>query len=158
LSYGVRFDYYPLPTHVGRGLEYYNPYNSTMVICGVGSTPTDCGLTKDRYHLVPRLGVAYRITGSTVFRAGYSMATDPILFMTTRRLNYPDIFGQLILPPNSLAYATTFRQGLPAVAPPDISQGILPVSGLAALNTYDNADYVRGYIQTWNITVEQRIS
>jgi len=157
LSYGARFDYYPFPTHVGRGLEYYNVYNATMAICGLGSIPSDCGITRDRYHLVPRLGIAYRITGSTVVRAGYSMATDPILFMSTRRLNFPDIFGQLILPPNSLSYAMTFRQGLPVVQPPDLSSGIAPVSGLAALNTYDNADYVRGYIQTWNFTIEQRV-
>ena len=25
------------------------------------------------------------------------------------------------------------------------------------MTTYDNANYVRGYIQTWNFTVEQRM-
>ncbi|HZS51789.1 MAG TPA: hypothetical protein VFA54_13060 [Bryobacterales bacterium] len=43
------------------------------------------------------------------------------------------------------------------VTPPDVSAGTLPVPGTAALNTYDNANYVRGYIQTWNFTVEQRV-
>jgi hypothetical protein len=157
LSYGVRFDYYPFPRHVGRGLEYYVPTNGTMVICGIASNPVDCGITRDRYHVVPRLGVAYRLTDSTVIRAGYSMATDPILFMSSRRLNYPDIYGQLLLPPNSFSYATTLRQGLPAVTPPNLSSGVVPVPGIAAINTYDNADYVRGYIQTWNVTVEQRV-
>ena len=157
VSYGSRFEFYPFPTHVGRGLEYYVPTTGNMVICGIGSTPVDCGITKGRYHVAPRLGVAYRLTDSTVIRAGYSMATDPILFMSSRRLNYPDILGQLILPPNSFSYATTFRQGIPVVSPPNLSTGILPVPGLAAINTYDNANYVRGYGQTWNFTVEQRV-
>jgi hypothetical protein len=90
------------------------------------------------------------------------MATDPNFFITGSysvdgRLNFPYIFGQLLLPSNSLSYATTLRQGLPAVSAPDVSSGTVPVPGLAAVTTYDNSDYVRGYVQTWNFTVEQRV-
>jgi hypothetical protein len=163
VSYGVRYEYFPFPRRVGSGLEFYNPASGTMSICGIGSTPVDCGITRDRQHLTPRFGLAYRVTDSTVIRAGYSMATDPNFFITGSfsvdgRLNYPYIFGQLLLPPNSLSYATTLRQGLPAVAPPNVSSGVVPVPGLAAVTTYDNSNYVRGYVQTWNFTVEQRVS
>jgi hypothetical protein len=111
-------------------------------------------------HFTPRLGLAYRLTDSTVVRAGYSMVADPIFFeghSQSGRENYPYSFAQLILPPNSLSYATTLRQGLPAVPTPDLSTGVVPIPGFAYAETYDNANYVRGYIQTWNFTVEQRI-
>lgn len=160
LSYGVRWDYFQFPRRVGAGVEYFNPQNATMMICGVGSTPADCGITRDRQHFNPRLGIAYRLTDSTVIRAGYSMSTNPILFLGFTSLggrNFPYIYGQVLLPPNSLSYATTLRQGLPVPAAPDLSAGSIPVSGLAAVSTYNNANYVRGYIQTWNFTIEQRI-
>jgi hypothetical protein len=158
-SYGLRWDYFPFPTRRGTGLELYNPQSATMSICGIGSTPTDCGITKDKQHFNPRIGLAYRATKSTVIRAGYSKATDPILFLgytTSGRLNFPYIYSQLLTSPNSLSYATTLRQGLPAVSAPDISSGTVPVPPLSAVLTYDNSDYVRGYSQTWNFTVEQQ--
>jgi hypothetical protein len=160
LSYGVRWDYFPFPTRLGTGIEFYNPLSATMSICGVGSTPTDCGITRDKQRVDPRLGVAFRLTESTVIRAGYSMAIDPILFLGFTNLgqrNFPYVYAQILLPPNSLSYGTTLRQGLPVVAAPDLSTGTLPVPPLAAVTTYNNANYVRGYIQSWNFTVEQRL-
>jgi len=88
------------------------------------------------------------------------MSTNPILFLGFTSLgsrNFPYIYGQVLLPPNILSYATTLRQGLPVPTPPDLSAGSIPVSGLTAVSTYNNGNYVRGYIQIWNFTVEQRI-
>jgi carboxypeptidase family protein/TonB-dependent receptor-like protein len=159
LSYGLRFDYFQFPRRTGTGVEYYNPLSATMSICGIGAVPSDCGITRDRLHLNPRIGFAYRLTDSTVIRAGYSVATNPILFLGFTSLgsrNFPYILAQVIQPPNSFSYATTFRNGIPAVTLPNISAGTIPVPGSTAVNTYDNANYVRGYIQTLNFTVEQR--
>src|SRR5262249_6193265 len=154
------WEYFPFPRRRGTGLEYYNAPTATMVICGAGSAPADCGITRDRQHFDPRLGVAYRVTNSTVIRAGYSMATDPTLFTgfsMSSRLNFPYIYGQLLLPPNGFSYATTLRQGLPVATAPDISTGAVAVPGLAVVDTYDNSDYVRGYVQSWNFTAEQQV-
>jgi hypothetical protein len=159
VSYGLRFDYFQFPRRTGTGVEYYNPLSATMSICGIGTVPSDCGITRDRLHLNPRIGFAYRLTDSTVIRAGYSVATNPILFLGFTSLgsrNFPYILAQVIQPPNSFSYATTFRNGIPAVTLPNISAGTIPVPGSTAVNTYDNSNYVRGYIQTLNFTVEQR--
>ena len=159
VSYGLRFDYFQFPRRTGTGVEYYNPLSATMSICGIGAVPSDCGITRDRLHLNPRVGFAYRLTDSTVIRAGYSVATNPILFLGFTSLgsrNFPYILAQVIQPPNSFSYATTFRSGIPAVTLPNISAGTIPVPGSTAVNTYDNSNYVRGYIQTLNLTVEQR--
>jgi outer membrane receptor protein involved in Fe transport len=160
LSYGLRFDYFQFPRRNGTGVEYYNAATATMQICGVGSTPADCGITRDRLHLTPRLGLAYRLTNSTVVRAGYSVATNPILFLGFTSLgsrNFPYVVAQVLQPANSFSYGTTFRQGLPTVVLPNISAGTIPVPSSTAVITYDNADYVRGYIQTANFTIEQRL-
>jgi Carboxypeptidase regulatory-like domain/TonB dependent receptor len=159
-SYGLRFDYFQFPRRNGTGVEYYNPASATMSICGIGSVPADCGITRDRMHFNPHIGLAYRLTDSTVIRAGYSIATNPILFLGFTSLgsrNFPYVLAQVIQPPNSYSYSTTFRQGIPSVTLPDISTGTVPVPGSTAVNTYDNSNYVRGYIQTLNLTAEQRL-
>jgi len=147
---------------VGRkdtGLEIYDPKTATTSICGLGSVPGDCGVTRDKQRLVPRLGVAYRATDSTVVRAGYAQVTNPVAFLgqtLSSRENFPYLFSQIILPPNSLSYAITLRQGLPSVTPPNLSSTI-PVPGYAYIKTYNPTEYTRGYMQTWNFTVEQRV-
>ena len=40
---------------------------------------------------------------------------------------------------------------------PDLSTGTVPIPGFAFAETYDNANYARGHIQTWNLTLEQRV-
>jgi hypothetical protein len=160
VSVGLRFDYFPFPQRRGTGMEFYNTRSATMSICGVGSIPSDCGIVKDKHRLGPRLGIAYRLTGSTVIRVGYSMTADPNFFTgktLSSRTNFPYLYAQLLLPANTLSYATTLRQGLPAVTAPDISTGTVAVPSIAGVTTYDNTDYVRGYIQMWNSTVEQRL-
>jgi hypothetical protein len=160
-SFGLRWDYFPFPTRNGTGLEFYNPYSATMSICGIGSVPTDCGITKDRQQFNPRIGLAYRVTGSTVIRAGYSKASDPTYFLsslTAGDLNFPYNISQISNAPNSYSYSTTLRQGLPAEIMPNISSGTIPVSPTIGLNTYDNANYVRGYIESFNFTVERQFA
>ncbi|MGP8246632.1 MAG: carboxypeptidase regulatory-like domain-containing protein [Bryobacteraceae bacterium] len=160
LSYGVRADFFPFPKRADTGLEVYNPYTTNMQICGTGATPLNCGITKDRLHIVPRLGLAYRITDSTVVRAGYGIATDPIFFLgytEQGRLNYPYIEGQTLLPPNSYSYGTTLRQGIPTVTPPNTSSGVVPVPANVVVTTFDNGNYVRGYVESYNLTLEQRV-
>lgn len=160
VSYGARWEFYPFPRRKDTGLEIYNPQTATTSICGVGSTPGDCGVTRDKQRIVPRFGIAYRVTDSTVIRAGYSMLTDPVAFLgqtLSSRENFPYLFSQIILPPNSLSYATTLRQGLPPVSPPDLTSGTVPVPGYAYIKTYVPATYVRGYMQSWNFTIEQRV-
>jgi hypothetical protein len=160
VSYGLRVDDFPFPSRGNTGLEVYNPYSNSMQICGTGSVPGDCGITKDRLHFAPRIGLAYRITNSTVIRAGYGISTDPVFFLgytEQGRINFPYIEGQILLPPNSFSYGTTLRLGLPTVTPPDTSTGTIPVPSNVVVTTFDNGNYVRGYIQSYNLTLERRV-
>jgi hypothetical protein len=157
--YGARWDYFPFPGRKGSGLEIYNPQTGMDAICGLGSTPYDCGITRDKQRIVPRLGLAYRVTDSTVIRAAYSQVTNPVAFLgqtLSSRENFPYLFSQIILPPNSYSYAITLRQGLPAASAPNLNS-LIPVPGYAYIKTYSNSTYTRGYMQSWNLTIEQRV-
>jgi hypothetical protein len=157
VNYGLRWERFPFPMRVGRGLEVYNFQNNTMSLCGLGPNPIDCGITNGKGRPTPRAGIAYRLTDSTVIRAGYGMTNDPINFANFVRLNYPDLVHVVLNAPNAFSYATTLRHGFPAVIPPDLTPGIVPVaSNLSLAATYDNNNLVRGYIQSWNLTVEKR--
>ena len=75
LDLGVRWEFYPPPTpQFPGGFSNYNPANNTLEIAGVGGNPMNLGM-KTRYkYFVPRLGLAYRLTSSTVLRMGFGMS------------------------------------------------------------------------------------
>ncbi|MBV9083506.1 MAG: TonB-dependent receptor [Acidobacteriaceae bacterium] len=159
LTYGTRWEYYPFITRGNRGMEYLDTSANQMIICGVDSNPRNCGITKDTHRFAPRAGIAYRLTDSTVIRAGFGLTNDPTNLggQLGNRQNYPDILATAITAPNSFSYATTLRIGLPAAVPPDYSSGRVAVPLTAGVYTVDNTNYVRGYVQSWNFTVEQQI-
>jgi len=43
------------------------------------------------------------------------------------------------------------------VTPPDLNHSILPWPGIANANTMNNSSWARGYIETWNLTLEKRL-
>ena len=159
LTYGTRWESYSFPTRGDRGLEYLDAQTNQMVICGVAGNPTDCGITKDKRRFAPRAGIAYRLTDSTVIRAGYGLTNDPTNYGASlgNRQNYPDILATTLNAPNSFSYATTLRLGLPQAIQPDFSSGRVPLPLTAGVFTVDNQDYIRGYVQSWNFTIEQRL-
>ena len=134
VTYGARWEAFPFPNRGSRGLEYFVPADDKMVICGEGGNPRDCGITKDRRRFAPRAGIAWRLTNSTVIRAGYGLTNDPTNYGAApgNRQNFPDIVATALTSPNSFSYATTLRQGLPAVATPNLSSGAVPVPLTAA--------------------------
>jgi hypothetical protein len=159
LTYGTRWDYYPFPNRGSRGMEYLDIPTNQMVICGVAGNPRNCGITKNNQRFEPRAGFAYRVTGATVLRAGYALNTDSTNTggVLGNRQNFPDNVTSTIPSTNSFAYATSLRQGLPPVVIPNYSSGRVAVPLTTGIFTVDNNDYVRGYIQSWNGTLEQQL-
>jgi Carboxypeptidase regulatory-like domain/TonB dependent receptor len=159
VTYGTRWDYYPFPNRGSRGMEYLDVATNQMIICGVAGNPRNCGITKDNQRFEPRAGVAYRIHDATVFRAGYALSTDPTNTggVLGNRQNFPDNVTSTIPTTNSFAYATSLRSGLPPIVIPDYSSGRVAVPLTTGVFTVDNQTYVRGYIQSWNATLEQQV-
>jgi Carboxypeptidase regulatory-like domain len=159
VTYGTRWDYYPFPNRGSRGMEYLDVTTNQMIICGVADNPRNCGITKDNQRFEPRAGFAYRVNSTAVFRAGYALNTDSTNTggVLGNRQNFPDNVTSTLPTTNSFAYATTLRAGLPPVVIPDYSAGSVAVPKTTGVFTVDNQDYVRGYIQSWNATLEQEL-
>ncbi len=160
LSYGSRYTYYPFANRDNRGLEYLDAAHNRMIICGLNGVPEDCGITKDNQRFEPRVGAAFTLHDRTVLRGGFGLSTDPtnIGGVLGNRQNYPDIVATTLPSPNSFLYATTLRQGLPPVVAPDYSSGSVAVPTTTGVFTVDNKTFVRGYIESFNATLEQQYS
>jgi hypothetical protein len=157
LSYGVRWEYFPFPTRDDRGMEWYDPTNNTMQICGVGQVPEDCGVNESMKKFAPRIGLAYRATDTWVIRAGYGLTNDPFSLARPFRTNYPVLIIQNIAGENSFVPVSRLEQGIPRVVIPDFGNGIIPVPGTYTAFTVDK-NYKRGYVQSWNFTIQKQIA
>jgi len=156
LSIGTRYEYYPMPQRVGRGIERYDVNTNTMLVCGVGSVPKDCGVKMSKKLFSPRLGVAWRINDSTVLRTGYGLTYDPISLARTFRTNYPMLLAFNIVPANAAIPAGLLRDGIPATPQVPITDGRAAVPGTVNVLTLGD-EFKRPYIQSWNLVLEKNI-
>ncbi|MEZ5366079.1 MAG: carboxypeptidase regulatory-like domain-containing protein [Bryobacterales bacterium] len=155
LSYGLRWEFYPFPGRVNRGLERYDYNTNESLLCGLGSIPKNCGLPQSKKLFAPRLGIAWRATNSMVLRAGYGITYDPFSLARDLRANYPIQFVQNLAYDTNWSYSTTLDQGLPAteIVP---EEPRLPLPLTAAFITADD-NFHRGYVQSWNATIEKQL-
>ncbi len=154
-TYGSRWEYFPFPRRADRGLERYDFDNNKIWACGVGVVPVNCGINVGAGQFAPRGGVAWRVTDTFVVRAGYGITTDPFNWSRPLRTNYPILTNQAIEAASTFYWATTLRDGIPAVPAPALGNGILDLPLTATVITIDNNNTVRGYIQSWNLTLEK---
>jgi hypothetical protein len=157
-SIGVRWDYFPMGTRTTRGMERYNLDTNQMMICGVGSVPTDCGYKIGPGNISPRLGLAYRLKENMVLRGGYGINYDPYPLAFVRDLigNYPSSIQLTVPSPNAFQFASRLSDGIPAVPVPDVSSGAIPVPlGVSARALPDSPK--RGYIHSFNATLQSEL-
>jgi hypothetical protein len=157
IDYGTRWEMFPYPTRPDRGLEFYDTNTNKVLICGMGSVPSGCGVEVSKKRFSPRVGIAWRATNTFVVRAGYGITNDPFEASELLRNNYPITLPFTIATPNDFIPATTLAKGLPALTAP-----VIPSSGMLDLPT--NFDFAgeqrnlhRGYIQSWNFTLQKEL-
>lgn len=156
LNLGIRMDYYPLMTRQNTGLELYDPATNIVTFTGRGNVPTNQGLSINNPLWAPRVGIAYRLSEKTVLRTGYGLTWDPLPFSRPLRGWYPLTVSSTSVGPNGFTPAGSLSTGIPDFTGPDLSKGsgLLPAtadhrSPWGAIN--------RGYIQSWNFTVEREL-
>ena len=155
LSYGTRWEYFPFPVRPDRGLERFDIDNNIMFVCGVGSVPRNCDLPQSKRLFAPRVGLAWRATDTFVVRAGYGLTYDPFNLGRDLRGNLPTQFSQRLPLPNSRSWSTTLEQGFPDIPPVPVEERIaMPLNANVA--TADG-NYNRGYVQSWNFTLEKQV-
>lgn len=156
ISYGVRWEYFPMPTRTDRGFERYNPEDNKMYIGGVGDVPKDLGVHSTKTLFAPRLGVAYRATDTFVVRGGYGINFDPYSLAKALRTNHPMLIELVVPSRNSLSFAGVLSDGIPTINAPNLGNGIIDVPGNVSTQTIP-LDLQRGYIQSWNLTLQKRL-
>ena len=156
LNYGVRWEYFPMPTRADRGFERYNPVDNKMYIGGVGDVPKDLGVKSSKKLFAPRFGFALRATDKMVVRGGYGISWDPYSLARALRTNHP-VLSELVVPAaNSLLPASPLSAGIPPIAAPDLGNGIIPIPANVSAQTVP-FELHRGYIQSWNLTIQREL-
>jgi hypothetical protein len=162
-DYGVRWEYFPMPARPDRGIEVYDPTTNNIQLCGFGSVPSGCGVEISKALFSPRAGFAYRVTDTFVIRAGYGMTTDPYEALEPMRNNFPiSVASHVIntLPAGGQDGVLPIRSlelGIPALTAPDLGNGIIPIGGAVAYSGYPPKKFDRGYVQSWNFTIEKEL-
>jgi len=160
LNIGLRYEYYPLMTRCcGKGLERYDPSTNLLYLGGRGNVPVDTGFSVSHKLFAPRVGLAYRLGENTVIRSGYGISYDPIPFSRPLRGFYPltinyDYVGAVsyVSPPN-----VNLTTGIPAPNFPDLSTGVVSLPGNVNERSPWGGEIKRGYIQSWNFTIERKL-
>ena len=156
LSFGTRWEYFPVPTRADRGLERYNPDTNMMEIGGVGIVPLNLGVEVSKALFAPRIGLAYRITPSFVVRAGYGLTNDPYALARPLRTNHPILLNLINDAANGFQYVSSLSDGIPTVTPPPLGNGIISIpSNVSAITLPQKFD--RGYIQSWNLSLQREL-
>ena len=155
MTYGVRWEYLPLPHRPDRGVEFYNRDNNTIMLCGYGSQPSDCGVSMVKDGFSPRIGLAYRATSTLVIRAGFGITRDPYdIGPRGVRTNYPIMVSYNYQGASTYIPVGNWAQGIPAITPPAYGNGIIPVPASAVVHAIPQ-DVHRGYIASRNFSLQK---
>lgn len=157
LSLGTDWEYYPVPVRGDRQIETYNFATNQIILCGVGSNPSNCGITTQKALFGPRIGIAYRPMESLVIRAGYSLAPEQINMFRDGIYNYPTRpdFDQSGL--STYSPVGSLTAGIPVQPAPDLTSGIInPPRGLVlGAIIKPNEQFKRGYTESMNFSIQK---
>jgi len=163
INYGLRWELFPVPTTAKRGIQYNNLLsdinNPTMELCGVGGNPGDCGIKVSHKLFAPSLGIAYRVDDNTVVRAGFALSPTQVEMGNSGTQAFPATVQGVYNGANSyLPASTTLATGFPTIPTPvpDSHGNVAIPFGAGNVNTLPK-NFVRGYIQSWNFSLEQKL-
>jgi carboxypeptidase family protein/TonB-dependent receptor-like protein len=158
LTLGLRYEYYPLMTRAtGKGIERLDPETNLVYLGGRGNVPKNAGITVSKKLFAPRLGIAYRLDDKTVVRTGYGINYDPLPFSRPLRGFYPLTVNFALNAPNGFVPVRNLSEGIPPVEGPDLTSGVVPLPAVADMRSPYAGELHRGYIQSWNLTVERKL-
>ena len=153
LTYGLRYEYYPLAHLDHYGFDRYDPATNMVLLGGLGGVPDNTGVNTGAGNFGPRLGIAYRIGEKTVIRIGYGVTVDPNNYHYLDSA-YPMVISQQLSGQTSFQAAGSLATGLPPVALPDIASGKLAFPSNLGTTTYPQ-NMRRGYIESDNFTIQR---
>lgn len=173
LTGGIRWEYYPFGvSDNGKGLRYLDLQTGQVLIGGYGSVPRKDGIDTGFGQFLPRVGITYSITPTTVIRGGYGMSADPYTWHVLRNA-YPAVLLDTNTPANQTYYipaasltglnasglgggSYSVPTGIMLAPLPNLSSGTIPLPTNISTTTIPNP-FNRGFINSYNLTVEQQM-
>jgi hypothetical protein len=156
VSFGTRWEYFPIPTRDDRGLERYNLHTNMMEIGGLGSVRKDLGVKMSKTLFAPRLGVTYRLGETAVLRGGFGITNDPYSLSRSMRTNHPILLNLVEEAAHSFTWVRPIEQGIPLIPDPDLANGIIPVPSNVSVVTIGD-EFKRGRVESWNVAFEKEL-
>jgi hypothetical protein len=164
LSYGARFERYPLMRRADRGIEALDwpalngGQGMFVLLGGRGDNPDDLAYDVKYPWIAPRLGAAYRLGQDSVIRGGYGLTIDPIPFARPLRGFFPLTIAQAFVSATPFTPLGSLDAGIPPLATPDLETGRVPLPPTAAMRSPgEEGEIHRGFIHSWNVTFEHRL-
>src|SRR5215472_15741430 len=169
LTYGIRWERYPWPTSDHGGVRLLDPTTMNVLIGGNGSVPLDENSKIGPGLFLPRLGLAWRPLKNSVVRAGYGISADPNNWRFFRNafpaVTISDFNGANSFTPvvslngtnGTLAPYGTLPTGIPGIALPNLSSGVIPLPAGVGTTTAAQ-DFRRGYTHSFNLTLEHEFA
>ena len=176
LTYGLRWEYYPMAYSDIGGARVLNPQTMTVLVGGGDSgIPVNNNIDVHTGLFLPRVGINYRPLANTVIRAGYGMSADPNNWRFLRNsfpadtvstftgasypqaLNSPFAPGGTLTGLNAVGPYSYLPAGIPGVPILPNTPGIFPLPANTGTTTIPR-DFRRGYINTFNLTLEQQFA
>ena len=169
-SLGIRWEYYPFGySDNGKGLRYLDLATGNVLVGGNGNVPQDDGVDVGSGQFLPRVGLAYRLTNSTVVRTGYGITADSNNWRDFRNSYPANVFidnttgstAGIVTVASLTGLNATLASGAKTVPSgvvlspiPDVSSGSVPFPTNITTTTIPQP-FRRGYIHNFNFTVEQ---
>jgi hypothetical protein len=176
VNYGVRWEYYPVPTRdsvmnqpssvaptglgtTGNGLYFLNMQAATVSVCGAGGIPADCGISVSKRLFSPSIGIAYRPFEKFVVRAGYSLSPYQEQMGIVQMQAYPGEVQLDEVAVNPYAYVGQLHSGLPQILAVPGTNSVYPILPNTGNITAENSQkhFVRGYFQSYNFTIQREL-
>ena len=172
IDMGLRWEFYPPATpKIPGGFSNYDPATNNLVLAGLGSNPSNLGMTTQYKNFAPRTGFSYRLNDNTVIRGGYGISYTsfpdnnyaynfPI--RANNAYNTPAAntsYGAAVLSDGTTV--ASFQAGFPAPVPV-----VIPSNGIIAANTpqlisqsYNviNTSFKNPYVGSWNVAIQRAL-
>ncbi len=166
---GVRYELYPPATpRKPGGFVNYNPSNNELVVAGQDGNPSNLGMQTDYKNIAPRIGLSYRVSETTVVRAGYGISYVPFVdnsyaynypIKTSTNYTFTPTYGPALNPAGGVVNLVTGVPATPTVA--FGSGGTLTESaanGTIGLgNLYIPLNFKNAAVSSWNLVVQQAL-